>query len=274
MLTLNNQSLMLMTQFALANKDFIGDVKVTEMFRNVHYTFDVLVKALLTGDRKLAELTKKISYEFEIGFNLITAIESYIYNINDINGNDAFIHKSKHLLTVFAKQLYGIQNNEASYRQATEKLLLNVDNNEKTFSIILAKKFYLYWRASNRPLAECNKNETLKQIDKKKAFNYLWKNIDKEFFSHLEMCVIMHYAECINDKCFSELDSVNSVRIAKLITYELRNEPTNSDETYRDAILRVEFLFEKVELKKLFLNVSRDFYYFWIGNIPKRVGVM
>ena len=173
---------MLLTQFALKAKTYIGTVKVTNMFNDKLYAFNVLAQANLSDNVELVELSQKISYEFEIGFNLVKAMKSYIHNIEEFNGDEDFLQHSKYLLINLANHLYGLKINGTSYRQAVEKLLLNVDASDRTFSINLARKFYRYWRAANSQSIEGNQSKTYKLIDQKKAFTKLWKTSTKSFF--------------------------------------------------------------------------------------------
>lgn len=85
------------------------------------------------------------------------------------------------------------------------------------------------------------------------------------------MCVLTHYAETMLDRGLADRDILESVRIAKVIILELRKDQTSSDKTYRDAIHRSNSFFDKEELNKLFLIVSREFYPIWLGNIPKNI---
>lgn len=275
-MTLNNQNLMLLTKFALKAKSHIGIVKIAKMFNNELYAFDMLSQAALTGNQELIGLSQEINYEFqlEISKHLINAMESYIHNIIQMNTSDEFLNKSKYSLIKLGICLYGININGTSYRQAVEDFLSNVDNSEKTFSVNLARKFYRYWKASNRPLAECNQDETLKLINQKKAFIKLWDNLDYEFFSDIENWSLIQYAEFMFEKGYSEKDIIINSRIAKIITIEIRNEQSNLNNSYRDAIDRTQMLFEMEGLKNLSLVISREFYHFWLGNFPKKLSVV
>lgn len=272
MLALNYNNLVLLNQFALKAKPFIGAVKVTEMFNNELYTLDILIKGAVTGELEVVELSRKISHECRIGFNLINAIASYIYNINTINNNIDFVSKSKFLLTRFANHLYGIKISGASYRLAVEGFLSKVENEDKTFTINMARKFYRYWKAANKLVDESNQKD-LNPIAQKKVFIQLWENIDAHFFSHLEICQLTQYTDSLLDKGLSEKDIVLSSKIAKIIIIELRNEKATSDDTYRDAIDRTQVKFKSEDLEKLFLIVSREFHHSWLGNIPKALMV-
>ena len=149
-----------------------------------------------------------------------------------------------------------------------------MDVSEKTFTINLARKFYRVWKYFQNSVPGVHHDEPLKMIVRKNAFIKLWDNIDHEFFSNSENPPLTYYAESMFDKGISEKDIIISLKIAKVITIELRNEETSSSDTYRDAIERVEKLFDKDELKKLFLIVSREFHQFWLGNIHKKIMTM
>lgn len=272
MLALNYHNLMLLTQFALKAKPLIGVVKVSEMLNDELYTLDILIKATVTGELELVDLSRKISHECRIGCNLINAIASYIYNINAINSNVDFVLKSKSLLARFANHLYDIKINGASYRSAVEGFLLNVENEDKTFSINMARKFYRYWKAANRLLDESNQKD-LNPVAQKKSFNQLWETIDTQFFTHLEICQLTQYTDSLVHKGLSEKDIVLSSKIAKIIMIELRNEKVSED-TYREAIDRTQIIFKNKELEKLFLIVSREFNYSWAGYTPKILSVI
>ncbi len=269
MIILSHPNLKLLTQFAIKARPFIGAVRVTEMFTNELYTLDILTKVALTGEWEIVELAKNVSYQTKIDFTLIHAISSYIYNINTVNKNDNFINRSKYLLGAFAKHLYQIKTDGASYRKAVEIFLLEINSENKTFSINLARKFYRYWKASNRQDKNGNKKEELILIDHRSASRNLKDDLDDEFFSYLEICLITQYTDSLFKKGLSKKDTVLMSKIAKLITIELRNEQFKSDYTYRAAIERTHSLFKNKEFEDLFLVVSREFYYLWLGIIPK-----
>ena len=273
-MTLNNHRLMLLTKFALKAKNHIGAVKVADMFYNELHAFDALTKAILIGDKELIELSKNIIYEFELGINLINAIEAYIYKTENFQGDDEYLEESKYVLSKLAIHLYDIKIDGASYRHAVDKTLLEVDVTERTFTINLARKFYRAWKYFQYTVPDVYHDESLKMIVRKNAFIKLWNNIDHEFFSNSENPPLTYYSESMFDKGISEKDIIISLKIAKVITIELRNEETSLSDTYRDAIERVEKLFEKDELKKLFLIVSREFHQFWLGNIHKKLMIM
>lgn len=273
-MTLTNQNLMTLSKFALKAKKYIGLIKAVEMFNNQQYACDILVQAALSDNNELIDLTKKISSEFNIGTNLISAIESYISSLKAKNATDELIHTSKYFLTKLTHHLYGVSIDGTSYRQAVEKLISNVKMKERAFCIKLAREFYRFWIIASRSLAEINNEQTIKLDAQKAEFIKLWDNIEEEFFSDIENWPLSLYTESLRTTGLLEKDINISYKIAKVITVEVRNEHSNPDETYRDAINRTQPLFSSLNMQALFLMVSREFYHFWAGNTPTIINVL
>ena len=272
-MTLTNQNLIVLSKFAIKVKKHIDLVKAAEMLNDKQYACDILAQATLSNNQELVDL-KKISNDLDIGGNLISVLESYIHELKAKNSTDDFVHDSKYFLIKLTHHLYGVNIDGISYRQAVEKPLSNIDIRERTFCINLAREFYRCWRAANRSVSEINNEHTLKLDAQKEAFIKLWDDINQEFLSDAENWHLKLYAESVRQLGVSEKDINISQRIAKVITLELRNDRSNPDDTYRDAINRTQALFVRPDLKAFFLIVSREFYHFWVGNIPKIIGVI
>ncbi|PPC88366.1 MAG: hypothetical protein CTY37_01205 [Methylotenera sp.] len=263
-MTLTNQNLIVLSKFASKAKKHIGLVKVADMVNNEQYAIDIFAQAALSANQELVDLTKKISQELELGINLINAIESYIYSLKAINRSEEFLDDTNYFLIKLTHHLYGVSIDGMSYRQAVDKLLQNVDINDRVFCINLAREFYRCWRSANRSLAELNKDQITKLITQKEEFIKLWENIDYEFLSDEENESLTRYTESMRQKGLVEKDIMISQKIAKVILLELRSDPSVTDDSYRAAIDRTLALFERLDLKTFFLIVSREFYHFWV----------
>lgn len=90
-MNLTNQHLIELSKFASKAKKHIGLVNVADMVNNEQYAIDLLAQAALSGNQELVDLSKKISQEFELGINLINAIESYIFSLQSTNRSQEFI---------------------------------------------------------------------------------------------------------------------------------------------------------------------------------------
>ncbi len=76
-MTLTNQNVVEVSQFALKAKKHIGLVKLAEIYTNQNYAVDILIKAVLTGDNELIKLVKSVCMQLNIGIDLIIAVQSY-----------------------------------------------------------------------------------------------------------------------------------------------------------------------------------------------------
>lgn len=273
-MTLTNKNLMILSKFAIKAKKHIGLVKAAEMFNNRQYASDILIQASLSDSTDLINLTKRISSEFNVGVILISATESYIKSLTVKNTTDDFVHHSKYFLSKLTHHLYEINIDGASYRQAVEKLLSNVELKERTFCINLARGFYRFWRDGNKSISEIDNPATLKLNAQKEEFIKLWETIEDKFFSDSENWPLTLYVKALEKVGSSEKDIQICQKIAKVITFELRSNHNRLEENYRSAINSIEHQFLSQELRAYFLIVSREFYHFWIGNIPKIVSVV
>lgn len=272
-MNLSNKNLVLLAKFAVKAKKHIGLVKVIEMFTNPQYASNVLIKARLSDNQELAELTKEMSSELNVNVILIGAIEGYINTLQGRGvGNDS-VWECKYFLIKLAKNLYGFHGDGASYRQAVEALLLNVEVGEREFCINLAREFYPFWVNENKLAAEINsKDASILNTPINEPTNItsleLWDSIEKEFFSDSERQKINVYVESLKQSGVMIMHIRTRQKMAKIIIKELRNYG-DAAENYRKAIDKTLNLFTRQDLKEFFLIVSREFYSFWVGGEQK-----
>lgn len=265
-MNLTNQHLIELSKFASKAKKHIGLVKVADMVNNEQYAIDLLAQAALSGNQELVDLSKKISQEFELGINLINAIESYIFSLQSTNRSQEFIDDTNYFLIKLSHHLYGIKIDGSTYRVAVDKLIADVDLNDRVFCINMAREFYRCWRSAHNSISDLSKEQSLKIIAQKEDFMNLWENIDYEFLSDEENEALILYTKSMSEKGLAEKDINISQRIAEVILIELRSDSNLSDNLYRAGVDRILVLFERLDLKTFFLIVSREFYQFWILN--------
>ena len=148
-MTLNNKNLIVLSKFALKAKRHIGLVMTREMTSNQHYANDILIKATLSDDQELIDLTRKISIELNIGVEVIAAIESYINSLVAKGASDECILDSKRFLGKLAQNIAFISADGASYRQVVDGLLSEAATENRAFNIQLAREFYAFWINEN-----------------------------------------------------------------------------------------------------------------------------
>ena len=190
-MNINNKNLVLLAKFAVKAKKHIGGVKVLELFTNPLYASKVLIKARLSDSQELAELTKEVTRELNVNVILIGAIDAYIIRLKGIGVSNDNIWECKYFLIKLAENLYGRHSDGASYRQAVEALILNIEIGEREFCIKLAREFYPFWVNENKLAAEINtKDELVLNLPRSESMNItsleLWDSIEKEVLSDSE----------------------------------------------------------------------------------------
>ena len=272
-MTLTNKNLIELSKFASKAKRYIGLVKAVEMFHDQQYACDILVKATLSDNDDLIDLTKKISSELNVGVNLISSIESYINCLKSSNATEDCIHDSKYYLIKLTHHLYGIDISGVSYRQAVNKLIKNLDRQDQDFCIKLAREYYQFWGNANKSLTEIDDEQALKLSIQKSDFIKLWDGIGREFFSDAENWSLIHYTEAMKKVGASEYEINIRQKIAKVITVELRRHFDILEDNYRNTINNIQHLFSSQEMKEFFLIVSREYYNFWIRKTSNKISI-
>ena len=266
---LTSKNLIAFSKFAQKAKKHLGLIKSVEMFNDPQYASNTLIQATLSDDDELVLLSKMICNEFKADIRLIRSVETYISELKTKNNSAEFLHENKYYLVKLTHHLSGVKVDGASYRESVEKLLLEVESKKRSFCINLARAFYPMWRNAYRSHKEKEGGKGLHQSIEKENLIKLWNHIDEEFFSDAESWSLNIYIQSMRQIKVSEKDINIRSKIAKLITITLRNEQNKFKVNYRSAVKTVEFMFTSQELKEFYLMVCREYYQFWIGDIPK-----
>ncbi len=261
---LTNQTIAALSQFAIKARKDIGVVKAANMVNDPKYACNLLIQATLSENDELVTLTKKISSELNIGMVLINAIETYINDLKVQGASADIVHESKYFLIKLAQHVYGIRVDGASYRQAVNALLLNIEHDEKTFCVNLARNFYRCWRAEDSAAIKVDNEQTSKFGSQKEELIKLWHGIDEEFLYAWEDWPLNLYMNSMRQIGVAENDIETRQKLAKVIIIELRKNHNSDEQDYRTAIYRIQPLFSSQEMQDFFLIVSREFYSFLV----------
>lgn len=257
---------MLLNKFTLAAKRHLGAVKVSDMINDEQYAYKTLTIAATSSDRDLVEISKEVSNQLQIGTDVVAAIDSFVQSSKFLLNDKEGLHEYKYFLVKLTSQLYGVGVNGESYRLAVDEMLKSVDVADKKKYIDMARRFYRYWNiwgnSANKDAAEINQ----KLLAQKEKFIELWANIDNELLTESENWPLSMYMESYQHKGLQEEERTVCQRIAKVLIIELRKEHALKQNSYRDVVERLHLLFERDDLRNLFLSVSREFYHFWINT--------
>ena len=264
---LNNETLVLLSKFAIKAKKHIGIVELNKMFTSQQYANNIFIKARLSDDKELAILTKIVNQELNLNAIEMNSIEAYLDTLSADGANLDYIESSKYFLIILADYLYSMPADGISFRQAVESLTQHADIEEQPLCLQIARAFYPFWMNEHKLACAMHSQATLKtntaEIDSlKKSTVELWNNIDTEFFSTVESEPIDLYIASLHERGISSEQIQTKQKLAKIIIKELRSEGNDKD-SYRKVIDKTQHLFTRQDLQQLFLKMSRDFYNFW-----------
>ena len=210
-------------------------------------------------------MAKILDRDLNLDANLIKAVESYTRTLKNNNKSSYYIHRSKYYLLKLSEHAYGIEPTGISYRHAVNALLSNIDIEDKTFCINLARSFYPFWKNAYSALIEEQLDKSTKANHKDMEFADLWNSADEFFLSDSESWHINLYKNAMQRAGAIESEVKARVKMAKLILNELRNHDQTS-EGFRTAVEIIAANFLREQSRDYFQVVSREFYPFWVDT--------
>lgn len=264
---MNNNNLVLLSRFAAQARRFIGVVNVTRMSTDQSYALHVILSAYACKDAELIALAKSTSKTLDINHQLLSAIEHFLNEY--VHTQD--LQRAEHYLHHFAQFIYNISVDGIAYRLAVSPFLAQMMEDERAFCTQLVREFYPYWMAELSTyeakdglmvFGNMLKNRTIAS----KSLLGLWEKAESELLSDAELTLLEHFTNDMLEKEMAE-DAVDTrSKIARILTVELRNQQAKNHFDYRLTVEKIQALINNHDLKAFFVQVSRDFYYFWSTN--------
>lgn len=264
---MNNNKLVLLSRFAAQARRFIGVVNVTRMSTDQPYAMHIILSAYACKDAELIALAKSTSKTLEINHQLLSAIEHFLNEY--VHTKD--LQRAEHYLHHFSQFIYNISVDGIAYRRAVSQFLAQLLEDERTFCTQLIRAFYPYWMAELSTyeakdglvgFGHMLKNRTTTP----KSLLDLWERAESELLSDAELTLLEHFTNDMLEKELAEEAFNSRTKIAKILTVELRNQQAKNHFDYRLTVEKIQVLINKHDLKAFFVQVSRDFYYFWNAN--------
>ncbi len=94
----------------------------------------------------------------------------------------------------------------------------------------------------------------------------LWESLDKVTLTNVEAKPLETYESALRSRGADDLFIDTRRKLAKLLLLRLRDVPHKQPNAYRKVIDANLPLFTTDEAHHTFLNVGREFYYFWKGD--------
>jgi len=266
-LKLSNQTIALLSKLTHEIRNSVGVVKVSDIVNDDQYAFNILIQAALSEDEALVQLTLTINRELNVAPYLIIALVQYFRDFKSRVKSEAIIQSNKTFLVELAHHVYGVNVEGASYRQAVDKLILDVDETQRHFCVDVSRSFYPYLVNASNTLTKTKKPTDLAFDAQKETLMDLWHEIESIALSSSETKIMARYIEAKRQQRLTGKEIDVRGKIAKVIMVEQRKlQPT--PESYRENITSIQTLISSARLKDYILEVAREFYPFYLNSQP------
>lgn len=200
------------------------------------------------------------------------ALTAYLKLIQNKGATAENLAKREGFLNKVMPLLEGQPVDGMSYREAVDEVLLQMSRDEWPFFLAVSREYYYFWTDDFKAIAALNSSgdfivkpvpgvmhseENLKQA---------WKRLDHEKFEVSEMWPLQAYKAALREEGAEKSVVETREKLVKLLLINLRNADDKSGKKYRIAVDSLQSMFVMQEMRRLFLTVVREFYYFWIAD--------
>jgi hypothetical protein len=238
------------------------------MVSDEHYATVTLLRAIFSKDASLVELAKDLTVELDLNVHLIRAAEHYTATLEQkaILSTNAIQHSKRQLLTLVT--MLGSKDGHSAYRSAVNAFIAQADEDEKFACATLARDFYPFWVQEVRPEISFgqpfdNTRPFLNKDPHKGAFIQAWNSIDNHAFNLTEQQVIETYVNALGRLVLKSDAITVRAKLAKLILQQVATVRLGDGQAYRSAVDQLYQQIHRPDFKSYFLEVAREFYYFW-----------
>lgn len=199
------------------------------------------------------------------------AAEAYLRFLQGKGAPSKMLYLRSKFLDAFMLDLTGRIQTRKEFAYALENTLQNITLEEKNNALSTAREYFPFWMDDIKAIAMFEEYYSLKleEIEWQPKYTTLKEvtdNLDNEKLSTYENQSLTAYISAI--KKFGASDTVIETRskLAKIILVRLRDAPVENHAIYRISVDLTLPLFKVKEIKQLYLDVVREFYYFWMQD--------
>jgi len=206
------------------------------------------------------------------------AADAYLAFLQGKGAPSHMLYLRSKFLDSFITKLTGKMQTRKAFAYALEDTLKNTAKDERSLALSTAREFFPFWMNDIKAIAmfqEYYGFSTDEKIwePKHKTLSALSKALDTLTLTEAEMHSLLAYIAAIK-KLGADRQVVEArSKLVKIILIRLREAPTSNHASYRIAVDLTLPLFKSREIKALYLDVVREFFYFWQNDPDAEVKV-
>lgn len=185
--------------------------------------------------------------------------------------------RSRFLDTFIVKLAGKIQTREA-FSSSLEETLVIISRSDRVIALNTAREFFPFWMNDIKAIAMFEEFYGFSVEDftwepKHKTLKALTDELEIEKLTDKESQSLNNYQQVIIKLGADKYVIDTRSKLAKIILIRLRGAPVANHAIYRLSVDLTLPLFKTKEIKQLYLDVVREFYYFWINDPDAEIKV-
>jgi hypothetical protein len=211
-----------------------------------------------------------------------TALTAYVSLLKGKGAATSLVTRRKHILRHMLTALESqsdqfIHDDDAGYRRAVDNTISRFPDEQQFEIISAAREFYPFWMGDLKTIARLNAADALAldhaPVDVRGTLVEMFERMDNDPWSRQKQDSLVEYIKQLN--ALGQGDAVIDIRerLLQLLLFVIRHaEPTPT--SYRAGVDAMLTLFAKEDARRLFVDVAREFFYFWTGYHQDQAGAL
>jgi hypothetical protein len=199
------------------------------------------------------------------------AADAYLKFLQGKGAPNHALYLRSRFLDSFMNKLTGKIQTRKEFATALEATLASLPKEDRSKALNTAREYFPFWMNDIKAIAMFEEYygfnvSKVKWEPKHSTLKSVTDELDKERLNDAESQSLNAYRQTLKklgaDKAVIDTRS----KLAKIIMLRLRDAPESNHANYRISVDMTLPLFKTKEIRKLYLDVVREFYYFWLND--------
>ena len=204
--------------------------------------------------------------------NASNAVQAYLTLLKNKGASHRDLNLRKHFLRFLVSELKDKPCTGESFRLCVDTVLAGFpDTNDLVVLPLCAREFYYFWIGDIRQIALLHANGGMDPkplvISATGSLIDMLSEMDRAGWEEAPIPPLQQYLSSLRESGATEAVMDIRERLIRLLLFVIRDfEPTAR--AYRAGVDALQSLFQKEEARQTFIQVARDFFYYWIERVP------
>lgn len=200
------------------------------------------------------------------------ALKAYVKLLSSQGVSQRVLVQREFIIIRLATFLEKIPGEGSHYRHAVDRFIASIDPAEIPAVLPVIREFFSFWVKDIKAIAAMSQAKVFNgaapavMATQDELFKH-WYDLDKTVLNHAEEQMLEAFHHVSLARGLDPLISKERMRMAKFLMLSLRRVPHKQSHSYRQMVDSNLPLFSALGTQHAFLSVSREFYYFWRGDM-------